>query len=91
MSKLAGIYIHIPFCATRCHYCNFATGGYESGLARRYTDAVREDAGRVVAVRDDMADDRHVAVAAIAAVAAALPESKSDAGLDRRYGGPRRL
>ncbi len=36
----AGVYIHIPFCATRCHYCNFATGGYESELARRYTAAV---------------------------------------------------
>ena len=43
---LAGIYIHIPFCATRCHYCNFATGGYESELARRYTAAVREELGR---------------------------------------------
>src|SRR5262245_39111609 len=43
---LAGIYIHIPFCATRCHYCNFATGGYESELARRYTAAVREEIGR---------------------------------------------
>src|SRR5882672_2159746 len=46
MSTLAGIYIHIPFCATRCHYCNFATGGYESELARRYTAAVREDIER---------------------------------------------
>jgi oxygen-independent coproporphyrinogen-3 oxidase len=42
---MAGIYIHIPFCATRCHYCNFATGGYESELARRYTAAVREEIG----------------------------------------------
>jgi oxygen-independent coproporphyrinogen-3 oxidase len=46
MSTLAGIYIHIPFCATRCHYCNFATGGYESELARRYTAAVREEIAR---------------------------------------------
>jgi oxygen-independent coproporphyrinogen-3 oxidase len=46
MNQLAGIYIHIPFCATRCHYCNFATGGYESGLARRYTAAVREEIER---------------------------------------------
>lgn len=46
MSTLAGIYIHIPFCATRCHYCNFATGGYESELARRYTAAVREEITR---------------------------------------------
>jgi oxygen-independent coproporphyrinogen-3 oxidase len=46
MSAIAGIYIHIPFCATRCHYCNFATGGYESELARRYTAAVREEIER---------------------------------------------
>ena len=56
MSMLAGIYIHVPFCATRCHYCNFATGGYESELARRYAAAVREEieraAVRIVAVAD---------------------------------------
>jgi oxygen-independent coproporphyrinogen-3 oxidase len=46
MATFAGIYIHIPFCATRCHYCNFATGGYESELARRYTAAVREEIAR---------------------------------------------
>jgi oxygen-independent coproporphyrinogen III oxidase len=46
MSTLAGIYIHIPFCATRCHYCNFATGGYEPELARRYTTAAREEIER---------------------------------------------
>jgi oxygen-independent coproporphyrinogen-3 oxidase len=46
MTTIAGIYIHIPFCATRCHYCNFATGGYESELARRYTVAVREEIER---------------------------------------------
>lgn len=38
--SLSGIYLHIPFCATRCHYCNFATGGYESELARRYVEAL---------------------------------------------------
>src|SRR5262245_30429917 len=46
MNAIAGIYIHIPFCATRCHYCNFATGGYESELARRYTAAMREEIER---------------------------------------------
>jgi oxygen-independent coproporphyrinogen-3 oxidase len=38
--KRAGIYIHIPFCRTRCSYCDFATGAYEPELARRYVDAV---------------------------------------------------
>jgi oxygen-independent coproporphyrinogen-3 oxidase len=46
MTTIAGIYIHIPFCATRCHYCNFATGGYEADLAERYTAAVREEIER---------------------------------------------
>jgi oxygen-independent coproporphyrinogen III oxidase len=46
MTTIAGIYIHIPFCATRCHYCNFATGGYEADLAERYTAAVREEIKR---------------------------------------------
>ena len=46
MKHLAGIYIHIPFCTTRCHYCNFATGGYESELARRYTAAARAEIER---------------------------------------------
>jgi oxygen-independent coproporphyrinogen III oxidase len=43
MKDPAGIYIHIPFCATRCHYCNFATGGYESDLARRYVAALSKE------------------------------------------------
>ncbi len=43
MNQLAGVYIHIPFCVSRCHYCNFATGGYESELARRYTTALRAE------------------------------------------------
>jgi oxygen-independent coproporphyrinogen-3 oxidase len=43
MSQVAGIYLHIPFCATRCHYCNFATGGYESELAQRYVRALSQE------------------------------------------------
>jgi len=39
----AGVYLHIPFCRSRCSYCDFATGMYESGLAERYVRAlVRE-------------------------------------------------
>lgn len=40
MQDPAGIYLHIPFCAARCHYCNFATGGYEADLAERYVKAL---------------------------------------------------
>lgn len=38
--KAAGIYIHIPFCRSRCSYCDFATGIYEKSLAERYVGAL---------------------------------------------------
>src|SRR5438876_8444187 len=40
MKMHAGIYIHIPFCRSRCSYCDFATGMYQSELAARYVHAV---------------------------------------------------
>src|SRR5207248_40731 len=36
----AGIYVHIPFCRSRCSYCDFATGMYESAIAERYVGAL---------------------------------------------------
>lgn len=38
--ELAGIYIHIPFCRSRCSYCDFATGAYDSASAEHYVEAV---------------------------------------------------
>src|ERR1044071_4856309 len=38
--KSAGIYIHIPFCKSRCSYCDFATGLYQTDSAERYVQAL---------------------------------------------------
>src|SRR5256714_13363523 len=39
----AGIYIHIPFCRSRCSYCDFATGMFESETAERYVRALLKE------------------------------------------------
>jgi oxygen-independent coproporphyrinogen-3 oxidase len=31
-----GIYIHIPFCESKCFYCNFVSGQYDEDLIRKY-------------------------------------------------------
>src|SRR5438105_377252 len=42
----AGVYLHIPFCRSRCSYCDFATGMYESELADRYVLAFVNEIAR---------------------------------------------
>jgi oxygen-independent coproporphyrinogen III oxidase len=38
---VAGVYLHIPFCRSRCSYCDFATDVYRSGEAvERYVAAL---------------------------------------------------
>lgn len=39
----AGLYVHIPFCSSRCSYCDFATGLYKQELAERYVRALVAD------------------------------------------------
>lgn len=34
----AGLYIHIPFCKSKCPYCDFFSVKYDAVLAERYTD-----------------------------------------------------
>ena len=41
-----GIYVHIPFCAAICNYCNFNRGLHDDSLRRRYVDALIADIRR---------------------------------------------
>ncbi len=43
--KPAGIYIHIPFCRSRCSYCDFATGMYSAAMAERYVHSLVKEVG----------------------------------------------
>jgi oxygen-independent coproporphyrinogen-3 oxidase len=44
-----GVYVHIPFCATRCDYCAFATWTDRAHLVDDYVDACVVDVQRRVA------------------------------------------
>ncbi len=54
-----GVYIHIPFCSTRCDYCAFATWTDRHNLIDEYMESLRVDIARTFA--DRIRDDRDVA------------------------------
>jgi oxygen-independent coproporphyrinogen-3 oxidase len=47
-----GLYVHIPFCAQRCAYCDFATGALSAAGLERYLTALEREA----AAREKQAD-----------------------------------
>src|ERR1035441_10832353 len=38
-----GVYISIPFCRSKCTYCNFASGVYPASEHQRYVERLIED------------------------------------------------
>ena len=41
-----GVYVHVPFCAARCDYCDFATWTDRAHLVQAYVDACATDVRR---------------------------------------------
>ena len=37
---MLGLYVHIPFCAAICNYCNFNRGLFDGDLKTRYVQAL---------------------------------------------------
>jgi putative oxygen-independent coproporphyrinogen III oxidase len=44
-----GVYLHVPFCLTRCHYCDFVTYTGMEALRRPYAAALLDEAAMAVA------------------------------------------
>lgn len=50
-----GIYISVPFCRTKCTYCNFASDVFSRAVFERYTDRVCADIASAPQIADQMA------------------------------------
>src|SRR5947209_2054540 len=53
-----GIYISVPFCRSKCTYCNFASGVFSNTHMGHYVDRIRTD---IVKIRKVATDHRAVA------------------------------
>ena len=40
---MLGLYVHIPFCAAICNYCNFNRGLFDAALKARYVEALSSE------------------------------------------------
>ena len=49
-----GIYISVPFCRTKCSYCNFASGVFSRSVFERYLDRVCADIENAQKVAEEM-------------------------------------
>src|SRR5256885_7017522 len=64
MRKL-GIYVQVPFCQTKCTYCNFHTGVVASSRFAPYVEAVcgeireHRDLLRAAGIGEDLAEKAH--------------------------------
>ncbi len=52
-----GIYISVPFCRTKCSYCNFASEVFSRAVFDRYVDRVCEDIESAPQVAAEMGGD----------------------------------
>src|SRR5712691_10180670 len=49
-----GVYISVPFCRTKCSYCNFASDVFSRAVFERYVDRVTEDINHAGETADQM-------------------------------------
>ena len=46
LKRVLGLYVHVPFCAAICNYCNFNRGLFDADLKTRYVAALGEEIDR---------------------------------------------
>src|SRR5580700_9789379 len=84
-----GIYISVPFCRTKCSYCNFASDVFSRGVFERYVDRVCTDIENAPQVAAEMGGQMERAVDSIY-LGGGTPTVLETAQLERIFGTVRR-
>jgi oxygen-independent coproporphyrinogen III oxidase len=84
-----GIYISVPFCRTKCSYCNFASGVFSRALWERYVDRVCVDIENATQLALEMGGHIERAVDSIY-LGGGTPTVLDAAQLERIFGAVRR-
>jgi oxygen-independent coproporphyrinogen-3 oxidase len=49
-----GLYLSVPFCRTKCTYCNFASDVFSKAVFQRYVDRICNDLARATTIAEQM-------------------------------------
>ena len=52
--KNLGIYLHIPFCMKKCHYCDFLSAPADENTKERYIEALKKE---IFLYREDLKEN----------------------------------
>jgi len=83
-----GIYISVPFCRTKCSYCNFASDVFSRAVFERYVDRVRADIENAPQVAAEMDGQMERAVDSVY-LGGGTPTVLEGAQLQRMFGAMR--
>jgi oxygen-independent coproporphyrinogen-3 oxidase len=84
-----GIYISVPFCRTKCSYCNFASDVFSRAVFERYVDRVCADVGNAPQIAAEMGGQMERVVDSIY-LGGGTPTVLEAAQLERIFGAVRR-
>jgi oxygen-independent coproporphyrinogen-3 oxidase len=84
-----GVYISVPFCRTKCSYCNFASDVFSRAVFERYVDGVCADIEKAPQVGAEMGGQTERAVDSIY-LGGGTPTVLETSQLERIFGAARR-
>jgi oxygen-independent coproporphyrinogen-3 oxidase len=84
-----GLYLSVPFCRTKCSYCNFASDVFSKAVFQRYVDRVCSDLSRSSEVAVEMGGQFERAVDSVY-LGGGTPTVLASSDLERLFAGVRK-